>query len=59
MSVDAPPSQGREPTRAADTRRGPVEIAWTVLGALRWWWAVGRHYRPEQRYMRGGSRTAD
>jgi hypothetical protein len=25
------------------------------LRALAHWWSVGRHYRPERRYMRGGS----
>ena len=25
----------------------------TVFNALRLWWSFGRHYRPEQRYMRG------
>lgn len=24
-----------------------------VLGALQRWWRIGRHYRPERRYMRG------
>jgi hypothetical protein len=26
----------------------------SALGALLRWWAEGRHYRPERRYMRGG-----
>jgi hypothetical protein len=26
----------------------------STLGALHRWWAEGRHYRPERRYMRGG-----
>lgn len=25
-----------------------------TLNALRRWWIAGRHYHPEQRYMRGG-----
>jgi hypothetical protein len=25
----------------------------TLFNALRQWWTFGRHYRPEQRYMRG------
>jgi hypothetical protein len=28
-----------------------------ALGALRRWWAAGRHYHPERRYMRGGQPT--
>ncbi len=58
MSDDAARSQCRKPRGVAATRRGPGEVARTALGALRWWWAVGRHYRPERRYMRGGSRVA-
>jgi hypothetical protein len=58
MSVDVPRSQRRKATGGAAGRRGPGGLARTALDALRWWWAVGRHYRPERRYMRGGSRAA-
>ena len=58
MSDDAVWSQRRKPMGGAAARRGPGEVAQTALGALHWWWAVGRHYRPERRYMRGGSRAA-
>ena len=29
-----------------------------AIAALRRWWAAGRHYRPERRYMRGGGTHA-
>ena len=29
-----------------------------TLRALTRWWSVGRHYRPERRYMRGGGARA-
>ena len=57
MSDDAVWSQRRKSMGGAATRRGPGEVARTALGALRWWWAVGRHYRPERRYMRGVNRA--
>ncbi len=58
MSDDAVRSQRRKPMGGAATRRGPGEAARAALGALRWWWAVGRHYRPERHYMRGANRAA-
>ena len=58
MSEDAARSQRRKPTAGGAARRGPKETLRTALGALRWWWAVGRHYRPERRYMRGANRAA-
>ncbi len=39
---------------AAQAPRGALRIAAEALGALRRWWAAGRRYRPERRYMRGG-----
>jgi hypothetical protein len=53
MSVDVTRSQRRKATGGAAGRRRPGELARTAFDALRWWWAVGRHYRPERRYMRG------
>jgi hypothetical protein len=34
--------------------RGTVSRQSRLLRALLGWWTVGRHYRPERRYMRGG-----
>jgi hypothetical protein len=34
--------------------RGALRTVAAAFGALRRWWAAGRHYRPERRYMRGG-----
>ena len=58
MSVDVTRSRRRKATGGAGGRRGPGETARTALDALRWWWTVGRHYRPERRYMRGGKPAA-
>ncbi len=38
----------------AATSRGALRTVAAALAALRRWWAAGRHYRPERRYMRGG-----
>jgi hypothetical protein len=38
--------------------RGAFRMIPAALGALRRWWAGGRHYRPERRYMRGGQSDA-
>jgi hypothetical protein len=35
-------------------REGALPPLPWLLRALRRWWTVGRHYRPERRYMRGG-----
>ncbi len=40
------------------TPRGAFRTIQAALGALRRWWAAGRHYRPERRYMRGGQLRA-
>jgi hypothetical protein len=32
----------------------PSSALRTVVGSLLRWWTVGRHYRPERKYMRGG-----
>ena len=37
---------------------GARRIIATARAALRRWWAAGRHYRPERRYMRGGQPRA-
>jgi hypothetical protein len=37
--------------------RAPRTVA-AALRALRRWWAAGRRYRPERRYMRGGQPPA-
>jgi hypothetical protein len=58
MSENAPWSHRGEPPRDAAMRHSSGKAARTMLGALRWWWAVGRHYRPERRYMRGGNSGA-
>jgi hypothetical protein len=34
--------------------RGVLRAIAAGLDALHRWWAAGRHYRPERRYMRGG-----
>ena len=36
------------------TPHGAFRMVPMALAALRRWWAGGRHYRPERRYMRGG-----
>ncbi len=46
------PSIGRAASPA--TPRGALRTIAAALAALRRWWAAGRHYRPERRYMRGG-----
>ncbi len=38
--------------------RGAFWMIPAALGALRRWWAGGRHYRPERWYMRGGQPDA-
>ncbi len=38
--------------------RGAFRVIPAALGALRRWWAGGRPYRPERRYMRGGQTHA-
>ncbi len=38
----------------AATSHGALRTVAAALAALRRWWAAGRHYRPERRYMRGG-----
>jgi hypothetical protein len=43
----------RTPAAPLPTRAGGALAA--PLRALAHWWSVGRHYRPERRYMRGGS----
>ena len=42
--------------RAAPATRshGALRTIAAARAALRRWWAAGRHYRPERRYMRGG-----
>jgi hypothetical protein len=40
------------------TPRGAFRAIQAALGALRRWWAGGRRYRPERRYMRGGQPRA-
>jgi hypothetical protein len=32
---------------------GAFDRIGAALGGLRRWWTFGRHYHPEQRYMRG------
>jgi hypothetical protein len=49
-------ARGHRPTTRHATLSEPrgfhARIA-TLFNALRQWWTFGRHYRPEQRYMRG------
>jgi hypothetical protein len=47
------PSVRRAASSGPPPRGAHGRIA-AALGALRRWWAAGRHYRPERRYMRGG-----
>ena len=51
VRVHDPRVRRAEPAQAP---RGALRIAAEALGALRRWWAAGRRYRPERRYMRGG-----
>ena len=54
-------ARGHRPTTRQATLGEPrgfhARIA-TLFNALRQWWTFGRHYRPEQRYMRGRRPTA-
>jgi hypothetical protein len=48
----------RHPAAPSSARPGggaPGAALAVTLRALAHWWSVGRHYRPERRYMRGGS----
>ena len=54
-ALDAHARGHRPTTRHAvlgESRGSRTRIA-TLFNALRQWWTFGRHYRPEQRYMRG------
>jgi len=55
--MSSEPLSGEQNTsRHVRSLPGTSGSAWfsTALAALRRWWSVGRHYRPERRYMRGG-----
>ena len=51
IRVHDPSARRAEPAQAP---RGALRTTAEALGALRRWWAAGRRYRPERRYMRGG-----
>ncbi len=42
----------------AATAHGALRTVAAAIAALRRWWAAGRRYRPERRYMRGGQPRA-
>ena len=56
IRVHDPSARRAEPAQAPP--RGALWLAAEGLGALRRWWAAGRRYRPERRYMRGGDKQA-
>ena len=43
---------------SATTPRGMARIVAAAFAGLRGWLFLGRRYRPERRYMRGGGRHA-
>jgi hypothetical protein len=45
----------RHSTLRAEPSPGAATASWisATLAALNGWWTIGRHYRPERRYMRG------
>jgi hypothetical protein len=52
-----PRNKGMAPRKEAP--RGSIpSLIHAALDAVRRWWRIGRHYRPERRYMRGGRRDA-
>jgi hypothetical protein len=59
MAAIALQIQARRPPAALPSARpgggAPGGALAVTLRALAHWWSVGRHYRPERRYMRGGS----
>jgi hypothetical protein len=54
MAAIALQTQARRTPAAAPAARSGGALAAT-LRAFAHWWSVRRHYRPERRYMRGGS----